>query len=127
MKASKLFPAILLVAVNFSSISAFAVDGINDNNHAALVQYYENQAKETETKLRRNKALLEEYEKHPYYYGRQGQDIQAHTSANIREYEKILHDNLSKVNLHKRMLADQEKSIINKAQRNINLDSAAIR
>lgn len=39
MKASKSFSIILLAAVGFLATSAIAVDGIHDNDHAALAQY----------------------------------------------------------------------------------------
>lgn len=127
MKASKFFTVIALFASSLFVTSAFAVDGINDNDHAALANYYETQAKEAEAKLQENKALLEEYKAHPYYYGRQGQDFQAHTSANIHEYEEILVDSLKNADLHKKMVMDESNPVINKAKVNLDRNSTAIR
>lgn len=127
MKASKSFSIILLAAVGFLATPAIAVDGIHDNDHAALAQYYENLADEAKVKLQQNKSLLEQYEMHPYYFGRQGQDIKSHSSANVREYEKILRQYLKQADLHKRMTADQENRAINKARINHNPDTTVIR
>ena len=126
MKALKLLILLPLVALSLSVSSAFAVDGINDNDHAALAKHYENLAKEAEVKLHENKELLVEYETHPYYYGRQGQDFQSHTSANIHEYEEVLEENLNNADLHKRMTAEQDSSI-NKAKINLDHGSTAVR
>ncbi len=126
MQTSKSFPAIFLAAISFLTTPAIAVDGINDNDHAALAQYYENLADETKAKLQQNKALLEQYEMHPYYFGRQGQDIKSHSSANIREYEKILRQYLKQADLHKKMAVDQENSVINKAKNSVNPDATVI-
>ncbi len=127
MQTSKSFPALILAAVSFLAAPAIAAGGINDNDHAALAQYYEDLADETKVKLQQNKALLEEYEAHPYYFGRQGQDIKSHSSANIREYEKILRQYLKQADLHKKMFADQENRAINKAKINRASDTTIIR
>ena len=70
--------------------SVLAQNEINHNNYAALAKCYENLAKEAETNLQENKEILKQYEAHPYYYGRKGQELQSHTLANIREYEKAV-------------------------------------
>ena len=128
MKTTKFFTVIPLLVSGFFATSVYAVDGIDDNDHAALINYYEAQARTAEAKLQENKALLEEYEAHPYYYGRQGQDFQAHTSANIHEYEEVLKDSLENADLHKKMAVHEGNNpIINKAKINIDNDSTAIR
>jgi hypothetical protein len=111
-----------LVLSSFAS-SAFAVNGIDDNDHAMLAKYYEDQANEVKEKLQENKQILEDYEEHSFYYGRQGQDVQSHATANIREYEKLLTENLSNAELHKRIAMEQDK-VINKAKLNVDNDSA---
>lgn len=75
MKALKLLTLPALLVLSLFTSSAFAVDGIDNSNHIALAKHYENLAKEAEAKLQENKAALKEYEAHPYYYGRQGQDF----------------------------------------------------
>jgi len=118
MKKSAILVA-LAFALSLIVSSAFAVevDGIDDNDHAALAKHYEVLAKEAESKLQENKAVLEEYENHSYYYGRQGQDVKSHTTANIREYEKLLAESLSNANLHQRIAMEQQNGdVINKAK-----------
>lgn len=126
MKTPTLLVALFL-ALSLTVTSAFAVDGIDDNDHAALAKYYELLAKEAEVKLQENKAVLEEYENHSYYYGRQGQDLKSHTTANIREYKKQLAESLSNADLHHRIaLEQQNNSVISKAKLNFD-DSTEIR
>ena len=59
-------------------------------NCGVLIRHYEDLAKEANSRLQKNREALAEYEAHPYYYGREGQDLRSHASANIREYEKVL-------------------------------------
>lgn len=64
---------------------------------------YEDSVDAIETRLKYHKRVLEDYENKPYVYGRFGMDIQSHTKANIRYYEKLLEDaivNQSRSNLH---------------------------
>lgn len=77
-------------------------------NHDALAMHHENIAKEMQDKLQAQKKLLEEYEEHSYYYGRRGQDLQSHTTANIRQYEKSIKENLKEAAIHRKM-AQEEK------------------
>ncbi|PSJ18314.1 hypothetical protein [Nitrosomonas supralitoralis] len=127
MKTQKFIALISVLIFSLTVSSAFAVEGIDDNNHAALAEYYEIIAKETEAKLQKNKAALEDYEAHPYYYGRRGQDFKSHTIANIRGYEAVLTESLNNANLHKRLAKDQDNSAFNKARLNFKLDTSTIR
>ena len=132
MKALKLSTQLPLLALTLlvfcaqinSSVAAQPEVALND--HDALVRYYEDLAKEAEAKLQENKAVLEEYEDHAYYYGRQGQDLQSHTIANIREYEKALKESLSNADLHRKIAAGQAAPI-NKAKINLDRDSTVVR
>ncbi len=127
MTALKLLTLLPLFALSlFISSSAFAVDGVDDNDHVALAKYYEELVKEAETKLQENREILEAYEVHPYYYGRQGQDLQSHTSANIHEYEEFVEENLHNAELHRKMVIEQS-SLVNKAKINLESDSIAKR
>ncbi len=126
MKTSTLLIASLFVLGSFAS-SAFAENAIDNEDHFALAQHYENLAKETEARLQEHKIALEEYEDHPSHYGRRGQDVQSHTIANIREYEKELKENQNHANLHKRLAMEQQNNVINKAKLNVGDDSTAIR
>lgn len=105
--------------VFFLSVSpAFSIEGIHDDDHANLIKYYEARVDETKIHLQENTSRLAEYESHPYYYGRRGQDFRSHTLANIREYEKQLNDNLRNAALHRKILSEQHTPI-NKARINI--------
>ncbi len=126
MKTSTLLIASLFVLGSFAS-SAFAENAIDNDDHFALAQHYENLAKETEAKLQENRAALEDYEDHSFYYGRQGQDAQSHATANIREYEKELKENLNHADLHKKLAIEQQSNVINKAKLNVGDDSTVIR
>lgn len=64
--------------------------------------------------------MLEAYEARPYYYGRQGLDLQSHTSANIRAYEKFIRENLRYADLHKKMAIKQTNAQVNKAEAKLN-------
>src|SRR6187549_3719250 len=64
--------------------------GSDHNNYETLANYHKNIAKEMETKLQKQKKLLQEYEDHSYYYGRKGLDLKSHATANIRYYKQSL-------------------------------------
>lgn len=102
--------------------SVIAPKGIASHDHEALVQHYENLAREAKIRLQENKKILEAYEAHPYYYGRQGPDLQSHASANIRAYEKALSENLRFADLHRRMAMEQTNNQINKAEAKLDHD-----
>jgi hypothetical protein len=98
-----------------SSISA--PTGIANNDHLALVAYYEDLAKEAKTRLQENKKVLNAYENRPYFYGKEGLDLESHTLANIREYEKALRESLRYAELHKKIILERKKIAI-KEQKN---------
>ncbi|WP_090542977.1 hypothetical protein [Nitrosomonas sp. Nm132] len=82
---------------------------VDHSNHDALAQHYENIAKEMQAKLKEQKKLLQEYEDHSYYYGRKGQDLKSHTSANIRYYKNSLKENLKEASIHRKMAEEQKE------------------
>lgn len=126
MKTLDLLTLLLLSVLVLFVSSAFAADGVDNNDHAALAKYYENLTKEAATKLQENKEILEEYEAHPYYYGRQGQDLQSHTSANIHEYEEHVEENLHNAELHRKMVLEQDNPS-NKVKINLEKNSIEVR
>lgn len=127
MKALKVLPLLPLLMLCLNVSAVLAVDGIDDNDHATLAKHYENLAKAAEVKLKENKELLEGYQAHPYHYGRQGQDIQSHISANIQEYEVIVKENLRNAELHKEKITEEQNDPINKAKTDSDRDSIAVR
>lgn len=76
------------------------------DEHNKLVDYYDNLAKETASKLTEMKGLLKSYENHSYYYGRGGQDFQSHTVANIRYYEQATKDAKKHAGFHRQVAAE---------------------
>ena len=122
LKLSSQLPLLAFISLVFfaqiSSASASPTDAVS-GDHDAVARHYENLANDAKTRLQENRAILAEYEAHPYYYGRQGQDLLSHTTANIREYEKALQENLSNADLHKRMAAESNHRV-NKAAINSN-------
>ena len=57
-------------------------------------------------KAQENKESLEEYDVHSYYYGRQGQDFESHTTANIRYYEVAAEEASQQANYHRKVAAE---------------------
>lgn len=106
-----------LVACAHMDSSMVAPKEIAVNDHEALVIHYENLANHAKVRLKENKKILSDYEDRPYYYGRRALDLQSHTSANIRMYEKTLTESLKYAALHKKMaLAQQKNNTINKVE-----------
>ena len=126
MKTLKFLTLLSVYALSLLVAPAFAVDGIDDNDHAALVKYYETMANEAKVHLEENKALLEDYEARPCFYGRQGQDVQSHATANIREYERQIKENVHSAELHQKMAREQYKSV-NNTKSNLENDSIVVR
>ena len=121
MKSLKLTILLLLlytlVACAHMDSSMAALKGISANDHEALVIHYEGLAKHAKVRLKENRKILADYEDRPYYYGRQGLDLQSHTSANIHMYEKTLTESLKYAALHRKMALDQQKNnTINKVE-----------
>ncbi|MDP1557554.1 MAG: hypothetical protein Q8K59_06090 [Nitrosomonas sp.] len=79
------------------------------SDHDTLAKYYENIAKEMRLKAEERKKQLLHYKEKSYLYGGQGQVFQAHTSANIRNYERAVRENLKKASLHREMAAELTK------------------
>ena len=102
----------------FAEVPA-APSSINPNDHVALANYYEGLVKEVSAKLETNQQKLNDYEDHPYYYGRQGQDLRSHLQANIREYKKELAEDLQEANLHRKIAASEQGRQFSKAGTNV--------
>lgn len=77
-------------------------------DHEALVKHYENAAKEMQVKADERKKVLNEYELHAAYYGKQAQDLQSHTQAIISAYEQAARANLDMAKSH-RIMAESIK------------------
>ena len=102
----------------FAEVPAAPIS-INPNDHATLANYYEGLAKEISEKLENYQQELNEYEDHPYYYGRQAQDLKSHLQANIREYKKELAEDLQEAELHRKIADGNKDRQFNKAEAEI--------
>lgn len=76
------------------------------SDHDKLANYYDTLAKEMVAKAEEKKGSLGEYDDHSYYYGRQGQDFESHTAANIRYYEKAAEEALKQATFHQKVAAE---------------------
>ncbi|GKS68119.1 hypothetical protein W03_01230 [Nitrosomonas sp. PY1] len=111
--ASYVFLGVVTSAV--AEVPAAPVN-INPNDHATLASYYEKLAKEVSEKLDTFQQELDEYEDHPYYYGRRGEDLKSHLQANIREYQKELTEDLQEAELHRKIADGNQDRQFNKAE-----------
>jgi len=96
--------------------------GISNDNHDALVKYYEGVAKDAKLKLQENQKILQEYEARPYYFGRQALDVRSHAAANVRAYEKEIEESLASAGLHRKMAMEQQGNQTKKAESNQDRD-----
>ena len=78
-------------------------------DHEAVAKYYEDAATQMQAKVNEKKELLEHYEDKSYLYGRQAQDLQAHTEALIRHYGQIAKVNMQEAALHRQMASKIEE------------------
>lgn len=73
-------------------------------DHEALAKHYENAAKDLEVKLNEYKRVLEEYELHGAYYGKQALDLQSHARSSVTAYEQAIKANLDMAKSHRVMV-----------------------
>ncbi|PTR10791.1 hypothetical protein C8R32_101321 [Nitrosospira sp. Nsp5] len=92
-------------SIDTPEIRAAARHSVTRGDHESIAKYYENTAAQMQAKVKEQKALLEQYENRSYLYGRQAQDLQSHTSALIRDYEKGAEDSIRAATLHRQMAA----------------------
>ena len=91
-------------------IQAAIDNAITRNDHASLAKCYEDAARQMQAKVNEKKELLEHYEYKSYLYGIRAQDLQAHTDALIRSYEKAVKENLKEAASHRQMALQREES-----------------
>lgn len=97
------------VAEDFG-INAVAYSAATRSDHEAVAKYYEDLAIQTQEKVREQRQLLEHYEDKSYLYGRQAQDLQAHTDALIRKYEKEASANIKEAAWHRQLASKLEEN-----------------
>jgi predicted nuclease with TOPRIM domain len=102
-------------------IRVAAEGATTQGDHDALAKLYEDAATELQAKVAEKKELLEHYEDKSYLYGRRAQDLQSHTHALIRNYEKSVRKNLQAAAMH-RQIAGRLKE--NHASAEVNMTDA---
>lgn len=107
-----LSPAIMAADVtDGSNILAAAQSATTPGEHEAVAKYYEDTAKAMRAKMQEQQQLLEHYQDKSYLYGRQAQDLQAHTDALARKYEQAIKSNVKEAYLHRQMATQAEENI----------------
>lgn len=96
-------------AVQNTNIRKAAQNARTRSDHDALTKYFEDAAKEMQTKAEEQKHLLEHYEEKGYLYGRQAQDLKSHTAALLRKYEASAEENIKEAAAHRQMALEQAK------------------
>ena len=84
-------------------IRAAAQNATTQGDHERLAKYYEDAAAQIQAKVVEKKELLEHYEDKSYIYGRRAQDLQSHTHALIRNYEKTVKATLQAAAMHRQI------------------------
>ena len=113
---SLMFMAAMSLPVQAAAeVEGFDVDAASRNavtrsDHEAVARYYDNAAVETQAKAHEQKRLLEQYENKSYLYGREAQDMLAHTYALARKYEKEAQVNTREAALHRQMASQIEEN-----------------
>jgi hypothetical protein len=117
MKAGKIVTNVSLLSL-LAMLSApsfsFDIDSAVQNaatahDHEVAAKHYLEVAKEMQAKEREQKQLLDEYQNHSYLYGRQAQDLQAHSEALARKYGKEARASLKEAELHHQMALQLEE------------------
>lgn len=72
-------------------------------DHIGLAEMYEKEVNEMSAKVEEQKKLLQQYEEHSEYYGREGQDFHSHHEALLRKYMKAVERNKEMAASHRRM------------------------
>ena len=76
--------------VDVPEIRAAAEKAVTRSDHEAVAKSYEDAAQKMQAKVKEQTELLEHYENKSYLYGRQAQDLQSHTYAQVRNYEQAV-------------------------------------
>lgn len=91
-------------------VQAAARNAVTRSEHETVAKYYDAAATQMKAKVQEQKELLEHYEDKSYLYGRRAQDLQAHTDALIRHYEKTVKANIKEAALHRQIASRLEES-----------------
>lgn len=81
-------------------------NAIASSDHAALVMYYEDQAKEMEAKVQEHKKLLAKYKNYSSRYGKPAELLKVHCRRLINNYEQAVEENMSMADAHRQMVQE---------------------
>ena len=99
-----------VMATENAVILAAAQKAVTSNDHIAVAKYLEAEAKQMQAKVQEQKELLEQYEDKAYLYGRRAQDLQSHTTAQVREYEQIVNDDIREAAAHRQIASKLDEN-----------------
>ena len=99
--AALLSPALFSSAASATEAQAEVHSAVAVDDYETKAKFHENAAREMQAKVQKQKELLEHYEDKSYLYGGNAQDLQGHTHALIREYEKAVKAHLKEAALHR--------------------------
>jgi hypothetical protein len=72
-------------------------------DHEALAEHYEKAAEDMQEKAKEYTKLLSQYESKSFLYGRQAEDLKAHSQKLVDVYEKAAEENLRMAKMHRQM------------------------
>jgi hypothetical protein len=102
--------ALVATAVgDHTDIQTVARNAVTRSDHEAVAKYYDDEATRMKAKAQEQKELLKHYEDKSYLYGRRAQDLQAHTDALIRHYEKGVKMSIKEAALHRQIASRFEE------------------
>lgn len=112
MKIKLLMPLMLVIALlsacsemnpQSMDMDLAAQNAVSNADHQMLAKHYEDAARDMQAKEDKYKKLLARYESKSYLYGRQAEDLKAHSQKLIDAYEKAAEENLKMAAMHHRM------------------------
>ena len=112
-KIRVLFLIILGLLVSGVQMNAYSMDmgqavqnAKTPADHEALAKYYDQAAKEMQSKVQEHQKMYEKYQDESQYYGRQGLDMESMCQGLIRAYEQATKENLNMAASHRKMATE---------------------
>ena len=75
-------------------------------DHETLAKYYDDAAKEMQSKLQDHQKMYQQYQAESQYYGRQGLDMESMCLGMIRTYEQAVKENMDMAASHRKMAVE---------------------
>ncbi len=77
-------------------------------DHEALAKFYDESAKEMQSKLQEHENMLKKYQAESQHYGRQGLNMESMCRALIRTHEQAVKENLDMAAAHRKMIEESK-------------------